>query len=220
MNLSQLTNLFLYWVDDVNGTYFTPPQTTLFLNNAQREVQKQLIQSGENWYVQRVFSYTVTNQDTYALPTDFLRLHKLELVLQGVGITNENRQTIIPVTLIQLDQIGMNLTAAPEVYNIRKNCFTMRPIPDNIYKIYLAYTYQVQDMVNSFDLPDVPPRYHEYVAVTAAIDGFIKDGRDMSQLLTKKQEYKELMKQDAQNRNVDQSKSVVVTDDCVLGYLF
>lgn len=219
MNLSQLETLVWTWLDDVNGGYFTKTQVDVWLNNAQRECQKLLIQAGENYYVEKMSGSTVQNQDTYVLPADFKKCHKLEIVLQGTS-PNEVRQTLSPVTLVQLDMISQT-TGVPTAYNIRRNVVTIRPIPDNIYTMYLHQTYRVVDMVNSTDLPDVPQDYHEFLAILAAIDGFLRDQREPSAFLTGKRDwYMALMKQDADNRDLTAPKCVVVTEDMGGGYLF
>ncbi len=218
MQLSDLQTLVLSWLDDPNAGYFTLSQVNVWLNNAQREVQKQLIQAGENWYVVKTSTATVASAETYDLPTDFLKLHKLEVLVSGTT-PNEVRQGIMPVTLMQLDQVSMG-TGLPEVYCIKKSCLILRPIPDQIYTLYMHYSPRVADMVNSSDQPDVPPQYHEYIAVLATIDGLLKDQRDQSAFLEKKRSYLELMKQDAQNRQVDVPRMVREVEPVSGGYLF
>lgn len=218
MNLGQLNTLLLSWLDDPQGTYFTPAQTNVWLNNAQREVQKQLLQSGENWYVIKVSASMIANIDSYVLPANFRKLSKLEIVTSGTGV-NEIRQMLSPVTLVQLDQVSMT-TGTPAAYNIKKNCFTVRPIPDRAYTMYLHYSYLVADMANTTDTPDVPVAYQEYVAVQAGLDGYIKDGRDMSQLMAKKTFYEKMMEQDSQERNVDAPRDIISTNEWEMGILF
>ena len=210
MNLGQLKTLVCSWLDDPQMTYFTPANLTVWLNNAQRECQKQLIQTGENYYTQKSSTTMVVNQPDYTLPSGFMRCHKLEIVTSGSGV-NEVRQMLAPVTLVQLDQVSMS-TGQPEAYNIKRNCVSVRPIPDTAFTTYLHWSYEVADMANDTDVPDVPRRYHEYVAVLAALDGFVKDGRDMSQLLAKKESYQQLMKQDAQEVHVDVPRDIIVTE--------
>lgn len=218
MNQLQLRNLCYSWLDDLNGTYFLPAQVNVWLNNAQREVQKQLIQSGDNWYTIRASTSTVQNQDTYAVPMDFLKINKLEVLLSGQN-PNQFRTMVVPVTLVQLDQVSMT-AGTPGAYCLRKNCIVMRPIPDNIYTLYLDYTYRVADMTANSSIPDVPAQYHEYLAVLATLDGLTKDGRDPTPMLTKKDYYLSLMKQDSNDRNVDAPRTVVVTDGCDFGTLY
>lgn len=221
MNLSQLETLVWTWLDDVNGTYFLKSQIDVWINNAQREVQKQLIQAGENYYVEKMQGITTANQDTYALPTDFRKCHKFEVVIGGaVGTVNEIRQTMTPVTYVQLDLISQT-TGTPACYCLKRNVVTLRPIPDVAYTMYLHQSYRVVDMVNPNDLPDIPQDYHEYLAVIATIDGFLRDQRDPSPFVVSKQEkYLKLLKQDADDRDVSAPKSVVVTEDFGGGYLF
>src|SRR5688572_13141534 len=102
---AQLRTLALSWLDDPNGEYFTAAEMNVFLNNAQRELQKKLIDKGENFYVQRLLGTMVIGQDTYTLPTDFKKSHKLEIITSGTSSdeTTQDRQLLAPVTLIQLD---------------------------------------------------------------------------------------------------------------------
>ncbi len=218
MNLGQLRSLCYSWLDDLNGTYFLPAQVNVWLNNAQRECQKQLIQAGDNWYTIRSSTQTVQNQDTYAVPMDFLKINKLEVLLSGQN-PNQYRAMITPVTLVQLDQVSMT-SGTPGAYCLRKNCIVMRPIPDNIYTLYLDYTYLVSDMTSDSSIPDVPPQYHQYLAVMATLDGLTKDGRDPSSMMAKRDSYLGLMKQDSQDRNVDCPRTVVVTDGNDIGTLY
>ena len=81
MNRGEIRDLCLYWLDDLQGAYFTPTQMNVFINNAQREVQKQLIQAFEDYYLKVVQTTTVANQADYILPQDFLKLRRLEIVL-------------------------------------------------------------------------------------------------------------------------------------------
>lgn len=219
MNRGELRTLVLSWLDDPLGAYFTPPQVNVWLNNAQHEVQKQLIQAGQNFYVQRMKGLTIQNQDTYELPTDFKRDHKFELVLSGTGV-NEVRQTMTPVTYIQLDQVSQN-TGVPSAFCIKKNAVIIRPIPNNAYVMYLHQSYRVVDMTQDTDIPDVPSDYTEYLAVIATLDGLMKDQREASQfILGKKDVYMKMLEQDSQNRDVSAPRSVVVCDDAGGGYLF
>lgn len=218
MVLSDLRTMVWGWLDDPNGTYFTQAQIDVWINNAQREVQKQLIEAGENWYVTRASTSTVANSDTYSLPSDFLHLHKLEILLSGTA-PNEVRQTLTFQTDVQIDTISMT-TGTPGYYAIRRNAFILRPIPDTVKTIYMDYSYLVADMVNASDTPDVPTQYQEYIAILATLDGFVKDQRDPSNILMKKNTYLEMLKSSAENRNLDQPRMIVCLEDAGFGYLF
>lgn len=213
MNRGQLRTLVLSWLDDSAGAYFTPAQVNVWLNNNQHEVQKKLLQAGQNYYVTKMSGVTIYGQDTYALPADFKRCHKFEIVMPGTSGVNEDRRTLGEVTYQQLDMVSQS-TGIPAVYNFRRNIVTIRPIPDNTYTMYLHQSYRCADMDDDGDLPDVPSDYSEYIAILTAIDGFNKDQRSPTDfLVTKKKEYEEALTKDAQNRDVSAPRMVVVTDD-------
>lgn len=188
------------------------------LNNAQRECQKQLINAGENFYVKRVSTTTVANTEMYVLPTDFLKLHKLELLLSGTT-PNENRALLIPMTLIEIEGVSQT-TGTPVAYALKKNCMILRPIPDQALTMYMHYSPLVTDMSADADIPDVPTQYQEYLAILAAIDGFIKDDRDPSNIILKKQMYLDMMKQDTEDRTVDAPRMIRMLDDADCGWLY
>lgn len=208
------------WLDDPLGAYFTPAQVNVWINNGQHEVQKLLLATGDLYYATKMRGVTIQNQDTYALPADFKKLHKFEVVISAAGTVNEIRSTMTPVTYIQLEQVSQS-TGCPVAYNIRRNIVTMRPIPDNAYTMYFHQSYRVVDMVNPTDIPDVPDDYTEYIAVLATLDGFLKDQRDPSAFVAAKQDkYETMLKRDAQMREVSAPRTVVVTEDMAPGYLF
>lgn len=218
MNLGDLQTLVLSWLDDPLAAYFTLPQVNVWLNNAQRECAKQLVQAGENYYTQLATSSTVANQATYDLPEDFLKVDKFQVVISGTT-PNECTRTLAPVTLVDLDASSQG-PASPQFYAIKKNCFILRPIPDIIYPLKLYYSYRVVDMVSTSDVPDVPIQYQEYLAVLATFDGLLKDQRDPGPMLTKRQYYLDLMKQDASERTVDAPRMVRELDGYQGGYFF
>lgn len=220
MTFGSLKTLVWSWLDDVNGTYFTPAEVKVWINNAQREVQKLLLQAGENYYVLKMGGLTVTNQDTYQLPTDFRKCHKFEVVLSNAGTVNEVRNTMAPVTYQQLEQVSQS-TGSPVAYCIKRNVVVLRPIPDQAYTIYMHQSYRVVDMSVDADLPDVPEDYQEFIAVLATLDGYMKDQRDPSAfIIAKRDYYLNLLKQDADDRDVSAPKSVVVTESFGCGSLF
>lgn len=210
MNRGQIRTLAWTWLDDVNGGYFTSDQMNVWINNAQRETQKRLLQAGENWYVTRAETSTVANQFDYALPSDFLKVHRLEIVLSGTS-PNEEVSLIEPITINQSD-LYPAAPGTPAGYYIKKDRFTLLPAPDTVKTLRLWYSYLVTDLVTDGEEPDVPNQYHEYIAILATLDGLFRDGRDPSPFLEKKRYYEDLMKQDAENRREDQPRSIVVTN--------
>lgn len=205
-NMKDMTS---YWLDDLNFGYFTETQIGLWLNNAQRRVQKRLLQAGELYYKTDVQTTLVVNQRNYELPADFKKLHYLEIVLSGV-VPNEGVQPIQPITENQKYMISTG-PGTPQWYVISGTQLILRPAPDTALTVRLGYSYEVADMVNDSDLPDVPESYHELLPLLAAEDGFLKDGRSSEILAKKIKEFTQETDADAQERNQDQPRSIVET---------
>lgn len=209
MQLQDLQNLVAYWLDDLNFGYFTQTQITVWLNNAQKELQKRLIKAGNNYYTITVTTPLVANQSDYQLPSDFKKLHNLEVILSGTA-PNESTNPIQPITENQkyLVQTG---TGTPFWYTIKKNRLILRPAPDTALTMRMVYSYMIADMANLTDVPDAPADYHELIALLAAEDGNIKDGRSNPLLEKKIAVYQAQIDSDAQERNQDQTRQIVET---------
>lgn len=220
MTLSELRGLVSYWVDDLSQSYFTAPQLNTFLNRALREVQKYLIGAGQDFWVKCSQTTLVVNQRDYVLPEDFKKLNRLEIVMSGIP-PNETFNVVAPITLSQKDYVGQN-TGTPAAYIFKNNRISVFPAPNLALTMRLYYTYKIADMIDDFDVPDMPEEYHEMLCILAAIDAYLKDGRDASLLVAKKDEYIERMRADADQRNIDQSRYVLAsgqyTDDDLMGW--
>ena len=199
-----------YIVDDLNFSYFTTAQVQFWLNNAQREVQKKLLQTAGNWYMIRLNTPTVQNQSDYVLPTNFLKVHRAELVLSGTP-PNEVKGPIDFVTPNEIDQLPPG-PGTPSCAYIIQNTMSIYPAPDTAgqtIRIYISYL--VADMVNPTDTPDVPYQYEELIPLLAARDAFIKDQRDPAPLDQKIAYYDEMMKRDAEQRDISKGRRIVST---------
>lgn len=209
MNLLQLKTLVVSYLDDRSYGYFTEDQVTVFLNNAQKEVQKKLIKMGDNYYTRFVQTNTVPNQSRYVLPQDFKKLHRLEMMTSGT-VPNESVQSLTPMTINQQDLISRG-TGQPLYYFIEKNQLVLFPTPDSSQTLRLVYSYQVTDMSLDSDTPDIPDSYHEFLALLAAQDGFLKDGRANELLMKKIAEYESDFNADAEDRQQDTVREIVNT---------
>ena len=211
MTRSELKNLVWYWLDDLEGGYFTSVQVNTWLNNALVECQKQLLDCGEYWYLKKVTTSTLAYRDCYALPSDFLKANLLEVLIQGSLSTPQSQTwaTIDGNTLAEGAQINFG-NGRPVTVTIGKDCLIFRPIPDTTYTIRLSYSYKVAPMTDDLNVPDVPLQYHEYIALLAARDGFSKDEREPSSSFKEKfHDYREMMKKDQIQRNRAQPRRVV-----------
>jgi hypothetical protein len=212
MDLADLRTLCVSWLDDPSEGYFTAAQLNVFLNNAQRQVQKLLIQSFESRYVKGVQTTTVANQAFYQVPTDFLKVNRFSVILSGTNETNEQYIDLQYITPNQENRVLVR-SGSSEFYTILNNMFKVLPVPSSAWTLRLYYTYRVTDMTQDTDEPDVPEEYHEMVALYAAVDGFLKDGRANETLMAKLAEYKKQLAEDAADRNIDSARRIVTTQD-------
>lgn len=209
MTLAEMQNLCAYWLDDLNFGYFTRTQLTVWLNNAQKEVQKKLLQAHQNFYVIPVQTTLVVNQSDYVLPIDFVHLHRLEIVNSGTPPL-EDLSPVAPITLNQQDLVPAQ-TGTPQFYFLKKNRIRVQPAPNVALTMRLYYSPLVSDMTLSTDQPDIPEAYHEMLPVLATLDGLLKDGRDPTQMLTKRQFYEKMLEEETQDRTEDAPRSIVST---------
>lgn len=209
MTFADLKNSVAYYLDDLQFGYFTETQVGTWLNAAQKRVQKRLLQAGENYYLRCVQTTLVYNQNDYVLPEDFKKLHRLEIVVSGTA-PSETVNPVVPITLNQRDFIPIG-NGMPCVYSFKRSRITIQPAPDSTYVMRMFYSYEIADMTLNTDEPDVPETYHELIALYAAEDGFLKDGRSPELLLKKIKEFETQLDQDAEERNQDVSRQIVVT---------
>lgn len=209
MTLLQMRSLVYDWVDDPNGSYFSQSIVNLRLNLAMWELQKRLISANKEYFASCIKTNTVTNQQAYALPSDFIQIIRLEWYEVGTTQTSLSRK-IIAMTPNQRDLL-VDVTGDPQFYTLSKNNIVLWPIPDRIVEVHLEYNYQTAFLSADSDIPDMPLQYHEYIPILATRDCLIKDGRPIQPIETKLQEYETLLKQIAVQRQADGSRMVVQT---------
>lgn len=218
MNVGQIKSYVWSLCDDLAGSYFTTTELTRFINQEQQETQKQLVLSGNNWYLKVDQSgSTVVNQQGYTLPTDLLAINRIELV-QNPGVN----EAVFPLTSITLNQKDafQNFSGMPCAYYLQKNTIQMIPAPQQVWTIRYYYTYQIADISSDSDTPDVPTEFHEYLAKRVAMQCFIKDGRDATLLLRDIQKVEDDLKARAIERAQDRMSTIVINSDDALGVYY
>lgn len=219
MNLSELKAAVATQLDDPNFGYFTESIITRYLNNAQREVQKYLMAAGQNWYNRCQQTPTVENACAYYLPSDFLKMQRVELVMSGTS-PNEDIKALDWITLNQQDMIPQG-PGVPCAFNIQKDTIKLWPVADSAdYTLRITYSYRISDMVNNTDVPDVPEEFHEMIEILATRTGYLRDDRPVAELDAKIDEYKRAMKVDAADRTQTRARRIVTTKDYDGGYTY
>ncbi len=210
MTFLQLRVLTSGLLDDVDNGYFTVAQVNTWLNNAQKEVQKILNQAFEGHSIVKKQTTLVPSQREYALPSDFKRVHRLEVVMQGTVPSDIVVTRLIKITRNQQDMVN-NQTGTPNGYYFQGNYIVVVPAPDIARTMNMEYEYLLADMVLDADSPDLPPQYHEMIALYAARKGFLKDGRDAKLVQKEIDDFETGLKRDAEQRNADAPRTVTQT---------
>ena len=209
-NLSQLQIDVSNILDDLNFGYFTQTMVTLWLNKAQNEIQRRLLKAGNNRYAVTVTTPLILNQAAYALPSDFKKLHNLEVVVSGTP-PNENTNPISPITENQ-KYLVQNGQGTPNFYVIKRNALILYPTSDGTAPtLRMVYSYMVTDMVNQTDIPDCPSDYCHLLTLLACEYGMLRDGRASPYLEKMIAAEQASIDSDAQERAQDQVRSIVET---------
>jgi hypothetical protein len=216
MTRLEIQQLVSQWVDDTDQGYFTPTILNVFINNALYEIQKRLVLAGENYYVRCVTTPVVQDQNMYALPTDFWGIRRLRIITSGSGATAD-RATVGPITMNQEEMLPK--TGLPKGFYLSRDSaknpvLFLAPAPTTTtWTIEMDYVYIISMMSNDSDLPDAPEHFHEYIALLAAYNCFIKDDKVPTILQKKIDYYEDMLDDAADNRVMAGVRNVVITPE-------
>ncbi len=212
MNRGELRTLASSWLDDTSNGYFTVAEMDVFLNNGQREIQKVLLSAGEDYYTKCISTETVINQMRYLLPADFYKMLRLEYVTAGTGDT-ASVQRLYEITRQEQDTARATVAGDPTNFHFNQDTFSLTPVPNRIITMRMDYAYRIADMSADGDTPDAPEQYHEYIAILAARDGFLKDGRSLTPIESKLAYFEKMFKQGSDQRNPGGTRMIVASGD-------
>lgn len=211
MTLAELKTRVSVLLDDLQFGYHTEAQVTTYINDAQKEVQKYLIQAGQNWYLKCKQASLVAGACEYYLPADLLKINRLEIVTStsnGVDTT----YTLEPITLNQQSLLPQQ-TSNPMGYVVSKNKIKLFPVPNTTNTIKLTYSYRVADLTLDTDSADVPEEFVEMISLLAFKTGALRDDRNTNQIDGKIAMYLTSLKQAAADRVQQKARRIVITGD-------
>ena len=170
---------------DDSSSFFTDSEMTDWFNWAQIEVQGILMQTHENWFTTSTSISLVANQENYSIPTDCLKISRLEDVTGGVDDPIE----IFPIGLNDKDSYykpydSYNTTVRN--YAIHGNKLLFRPIPKNSYAsgIKLYYSKIVDTLTSASSCSTIPNQYHELIMWGVVENGLIKQEANAEAMAT------------------------------------
>lgn len=206
MNFGDSQDYVAGFLDDINYGYYTRDQIKTWLNWGQREVQRLLLQAGQNYYLICKKMTAVVGQPDYGLPDAFLKTHEMRVITGGT-YPNETYITCAPMTVMQAGAVNQQ-NGTPAGYVLSKNKFYFDRPPDRAYVCKLRFSYLVADCVQDAEVFDVPDQYLDLVPLLAIKYGFLRDKRKIDEVDEKVKSLALQIRQDANNRQVDAPRRV------------
>jgi hypothetical protein len=207
VTLSEAKTRLSVLLDDLQFGYHTESQCTQYLNDAAQEVQKYLIQAGQNWYTKCVQATLTVGGCEYYLPSDFLEANRIEMVMSTSNSVDQT-YALEPMTLNQQDMLNQT-RADPVCYVISKNRLKLFPVPQTARTIKLTYSYKIAPLTLDTESFDVPDEFSEMVVLLAMKTGALRDDRSTAQIDGKIAMYMQSLKQSANSRQVQRSRRIV-----------
>jgi hypothetical protein len=181
------------------------------LNFEQRTIANKLIQTYENYFVTQTSIGVSSAQDYYQLPTDMIKILRLE------DATNSNATIeLIPTTFNDLDYFqptifGISSIGSITHYAMKGNYLVVRPVPSTNRTLRLHYCKRLDDMVSQSQVSEIPLEYHEILMWGIVKRALIRGESTPEALQVAMGEYTRLYKEmefTAEDRQVQRSRSV------------
>lgn len=209
MTLTELLAAVRQRADIVNSQFITDPELTSYINQSYFELYDILVQKyGDNYYVSSATITTDGTNDKYSLPTDFLKLLGVDLVLA----TDAN------VTLRQFNMSDRNRFTAPNFqsfygvtnlrYRLHGNQLWLTPKPSSGQTLTVFYVPRMTPLVNGADTVDGVSGWTEYIILDAVIKCKLKGECDASSEMALKAAIIKRIEDAAEDRDAGSSSTV------------
>lgn len=183
MNRGDIRSLTRTYLDEASAGFWSDAELNSLINVANQKLNATVAGVYEDAFTQSVTFNTVANTKSYALPTDFRVLRRLELY-----------DTADPHVISKFDELHFPRIEGthewpfggfgePRRYVLRGNQFDLYPIPDAVYPLRMYYDRRLADLLVDGDIPASPAEFHDMLALYAAAQALVKAQDDPSTLL-------------------------------------
>lgn len=219
------------YLDEVTQADWTDTQVNREINASYMEMFTAVVTVFEDYYSVKARTATVTDQQEYALPSDFYKIRRVE-VNYAPSNAAANPYRVKPVSLDQIlrdlgnTYEGINMARNP-CYYIRGNNIGLIPIPTDggstaFTLWYIKVISELSEDTDAINIP-FPDRYGPLIALGAAGSLLRKGQQEEAVALRYLQEFRNgLLKMQAEleDRIADDAKSVIDTqgDDVDFSY--
>lgn len=171
--LSNLRDHVRTYLDEVSAADWTDVQVEREINYAYLEVVSAVIDTYEDYYRSRYTADFVASQDEYELPTDFLKMRRLELKY----VSTDER---IKANRFSFNQIprATNSTSysflGSPIYDLSGDFIKILPVPtvavtEGILMYYIRQVSELSEDTDEIDIP-FPDRYGKLVTIGATAE--------------------------------------------------
>ena len=202
---------------DNTSSFFKDTTLVRYFNQAQQELGRTVIQSFENYFVTESTINVSAGNDTYALPSTFIKMLRVEDVRNSTAPLE-----IYPISLnekegyrFEFPQIT-SATGEPSRYIIKGQSLMLRPIPNYSQQsgISLWYEKRILNMTantasnGATGVSEIPIEFHEALAWGMCIKMAIQQQSDPSIYQAEFLRIKEDMKKELELRQVQLPRKV------------
>lgn len=225
MTLDEIRSAARAKADEETAGYIDTPELDQYINQGYLYVFSKICQRFQDYFVEPQTPFnTVSAQQAYPLPTDMVKLIRVER--RPVGSTDDNAWVVLRKSNIANDSTADRYPVREEYwprmgYFIAGNKIYIRPVPAQTYELRYWAVVKPATLVDGTDEPVVLSMYHPLISEYAAMQCLQKSGEGI---------YTE--RRDAFNLELDnlldtvdhrdqQSEQMVITDydyDCSDGY--
>lgn len=188
MNLQEIRDLARSKADEQTTNFIGDAELNTYINQGQRHIYMKIVQRFENYFITKGTSLngglitTVQTQQSYNMPTDLLKVVRVEH--RRSGSTDDNEWKKLATLNIASDRLDdyfpLREGYTPGFgYFVAGNQINIKPVPTQAYEVRLWYVPNCVNLVLDADIPVVPEMYHELISEYGAMQCLRKSGESI-----------------------------------------
>jgi len=168
MNLAEMVETTVNYLNDPRQTRFKRPQIIRHLNRSQEEVKRKIAGVDETMFT-ALQDYAVVSSDDsleFTLPTDFSLLLAAEDVSQSVPVPAHRVEFATRHDNYDDRVLPVGMSTSPTYYLRGNKLGIVRP--KTAYTLRIAYVKELTELSDDADESEIPKDYHDLVCLGAA----------------------------------------------------
>lgn len=222
MTLADIRTMLRRYVSEVSPSVGVGANAALltFINAAYDEVRNLIISVDPSFFTARTTMTYTAAAESVALPTAVGRSRIVTLADETESTTSPRELDFINHSDVyyytrypsRWYNPGATTSVAPDYYTLRGNQVSLIPQPAGARNLVIWYIPDKTDLSNDSDIPDVPAKHHELIAVKAAQRVLAYDRRPSASLDRTAERLEGLLMQDVSVRTSHGASFIRYTD--------